>query len=72
MGGLQCGVCGMGEFRCVVVAVWGVVMRGICSVEVLRYGELPCVGVTGWGSCSVGESWCGSVVVCVNCFVWQL
>ena len=66
------GSCGVGEFRYVVVAVWGVGMLGICGVGVLQYGELLCVGVTGWGSCSVGESWCGRVAVCVNCCVWLL
>ena len=70
--GCSVGNCGVGEYRCVVVAVWGVAMWGICGVGVLRYGELLCVGVTGWGSCSVGELWCGRVAVCVNCCMWQL
>ena len=54
--GCSVGSCGVREFRCLVVAVWGDVMWGICGVGVLRYGELLCVGVTGWGSDSVGES----------------
>ena len=63
----------MGVFRrVVVVEVWGVAVWGICGVGVLRCRELLCVGATGWGSCSVGESWCGRVAVCVNCCVWQL
>ena len=62
----------MGVFRRVVVEVWRVAVWGICGVGVLRYGELLCVGATGWGSCSVGEWWCGRVAVCVNCCVWQL
>ena len=53
----------MGVFRRVVVEVWGVAVWGICKLGVLRYGELLCVGVTGWESCSVGESWCERVVV---------
>ena len=67
--GCSVGNRGVGEFRYVVVAVWGVAMWGICGVGVLRYGELLCVGVTGWESCSVGELWCGRVVVFVNCCV---
>ena len=84
----------MGEFRCVMVVVWGVAELGVWGVGLLlcgrislqgscfvggvtgkgscSLGESRCEEVVVRGSCSVGESWCGRVAVHVNYYVWQL
>ena len=34
-------------------------------------GELQCEGVAVWGSCSVGELWCGPYAISSNIFLLQ-